>query len=641
MIYFLGQNISAGQAKYRSTDRAKKPIQRIAKGIYVDVGDDVNALVQEHSTRIASHLFPKSYFSNISAYTGGVPDNGVVFMKGPQHKIIELDGLTIHHARDYKEVSELDSFSFQDEFGESSFRKSGLMQLLLEGVEKIKKFPNSLNDYEIQEIFDFYISEYEETSQDKAIAALVNFAKENDMEHLYDRLVTKIDTAQKERTSEVQAEFDLNWHNKSFGKINYDGYAWRYKTVDGWLLPMSIAGTKGKSLPAFIESILPEVVIGKKSDHDVAIDLLKQGKRYLSNISIFDAEDTSERVVLDDIILTSSIDLDDGLGGYKEEGVINWDSLPEPDEMYEINVGIMNGDEDTPRLSGMQLKTPVSVSGETGISSATHLPFTHLMKLPGRDTTAELPFREWLGMQACTAGGAEVANNLLVDLQTNGFAGPGMICERFDIRKGEDDKDFIMAEDFSAVLNITSDMKYKKTLEDVGTALKKVSTAPKEDMKEFMRMVATGWLIGNGDLHTKNVCVIKRTENPETGWDSIRLAPAFDAVHTNGILNNGRILDGNFSMPMNGKRTGLEMSDFIEFGSNIGVSKRDTEEIVNRAASGIKAHCMNLAGNLPDFVLTDSKLTEVAAEFSKATMERCDETVKVKAKPASRRFYKG
>jgi len=641
MIYFLGQNINANQAAYRSTERSKKQIQRIAKGIYVDVGDDVSALVEEHATRIASHLFPKSYFSNISAYTGGAPDNGVIFMKGPQHKVVELDGLTIHHARDYKSVAELDSFSFQDEFGESAFRKSGLMQLLLEGVEKIKNFPNALNDYEIQEIFDFYISEYDEKDQDKAIAAIVHFAKENDMEHLYDRLVTKIDTAQKERVPSVQAEFDLGWHNKSFGKINYDGYAWRYKAVDGWLLPMSLAGTKGKNLPAFIESILPEVVIGKKSDHDVAIDLMKQGKRYLSNISIFDVNDECERVVLDDVILTPSVELDDGLGGYKGDGIINWDSLPEPDEMYEVNVGIMNVDTDTPRLSGMQLKTPVSVSGETGISSATHLPFTHLMKLPGRDTTAELPFREWLGMQACTAGGAEVANNLLVDLQANGYAGPGMICERFDIRKNEDDKDFIMAEDFSAVLNITNDMKYKKTLEDVGTALRKVSTSPKEDMKEFMRMVATGWLIGNGDLHTKNVCVIKLSKNPDNGWDSIRLAPVFDAVHTNGIMNNGRVLDGNFSMPMNGKKTGLEMSDFIEFGSNIGISKRDTEEIVNEASTRMQEHCRNLGGNLPDFVLTDGKLTEIAAEFAETTIARCQETVKAKPKPASRRFYKG
>lgn len=642
MIYFLGQNITKDKAAYRSGKKCKKNrIQRIAKGIYIDEGDDLNTIVNLYATRIAAYLFPSSYFSGVSAYSVGKPDNNVIYMKGPQHKVVHIGNLTIFHARDFKNISEVDSFSFTDELGTSSFRKSGLRQLMLEAVEKVKDYPNGLNDQEIQEIFDFYISEFNPDEHDTAIEYLELFAKENNIEHLYKRLSTRIDMAAKERSPEAQAEFDLHWHNMRFAKLNYDGYAWRYRVVDGWILPMSIASNKGRSLPSFIEAILPETVLGKKGDADNAIDLLTQGKRYLSNLSIFEQNtDIDNRTVIEDIIQTQHAELDDGRGGYKQSETVDWDSLPTPDDMYEINVGIMNGHRDTPRLSGMQLKIPVSVSSRYGIASATDKPFTHLMKLPGRDTTAELPFREWLGMQGCAAGGARVANNLLVDLQENGYEAPGMICERFDIRESEDDTDYIMAEDFSSVLNVTSEMKYKKTLEDVANNLMRISTNPEEDAKEFMRMVVTGWLIGNGDLHIKNVCIIKKTKNPDDGWDSIRLAPAFDAVHTDGILHNGRRLTGNFSMPLNGKRADLTVDDFVSFGQKIKLSKQETINIIQTATSGIKKYCDMIFDNLPDFVLTDERLVSTATEFSRKTLKRCEAMESAPEKKKTKRFFK-
>ncbi len=62
--------------------------------------------------------------------------------------------------------------------------------------------------------------------------------------------------------------------------------------------------------------------------------------------------------------------------------------------------------------------------------------------------------------------------------------------------------------------------------------LRSLSTDPASDLDILFRRAVFVWLIGDGDMHLKNLAVLKVAEVDAKTFTSVRFAPRNDAVTT-------------------------------------------------------------------------------------------------------------
>ncbi len=87
-------------------------------------------------------------------------------------------------------------------------------------------------------------------------------------------------------------------------------------------------------------------------------------------------------------------------------------------------------------------------------------------------------------------------------------------------------------EDLAVLQGKSTDQKYQGSYESIGKALTLYSSAPKEDIEIFFKMVVLSCLVGNGDAHLKNFAMLY--SDP----DDMRLSPLYDVVNTQIYLPN-------------------------------------------------------------------------------------------------------
>ena len=104
----------------------------------------------------------------------------------------------------------------------------------------------------------------------------------------------------------------------------------------------------------------------------------------------------------------------------------------------------------------------------------------------------------------------------------------------------------------------------------IAEGIERFCTAPIIEIEKFLRLIAFSYLIGNGDLHAKNVsihtsCLTKRTE----------LTPAYD------LLSSLPYGDNLMALKFEGRDDNLKKSDFVSFGKRYGVNERIVESMLN------------------------------------------------------------
>ena len=80
--------------------------------------------------------------------------------------------------------------------------------------------------------------------------------------------------------------------------------------------------------------------------------------------------------------------------------------------------------------------------------------------------------------------------------------------------------------------DLPTSAKYDSTMERVARAVRPVSTAPEEDVATILRRALFAWLIADGDMHLKNLALLKIAEPGDEAFSSVRMAPLYDAVTT-------------------------------------------------------------------------------------------------------------
>jgi len=160
----------------------------------------------------------------------------------------------------------------------------------------------------------------------------------------------------------------------------------------------------------------------------------------------------------------------------------------------------------------------------------------------------------------------------------------GLLVERFDRVPASTDKQAPMRrlhqEDACQLLDRYPADKYRLSLREISEALE-VCSAPTVERLRLLQLQALAYLIGNGDLHGKNVSVLVCDGRT-------RLTPIYDMLST---LPYG---DDHLALKMDGRDKALRRRDFIAFGERIGVRRAATERMLDALARGVSSQLAGL-----------------------------------------------
>jgi serine/threonine-protein kinase HipA len=155
---------------------------------------------------------------------------------------------------------------------------------------------------------------------------------------------------------------------------------------------------------------------------------------------------------------------------------------------------------------------------------------------------------------------------------------PALIVERFDIRESLTDQRMLALEGLCPVLDLPAQAKYSGTIERVARAVRPLSTAPDEDLLIILRCTLFAWLIADGDMHLKNMALLKIAEPGDTQFRSVRMAPLYDAVTTRVFP---RLQSDRLALKLNGKDDRLRRADFRAFAGTAGLKAADADAAID------------------------------------------------------------
>jgi serine/threonine-protein kinase HipA len=565
-LHLVGETVDKRRG-YRQAEGGK--LVQLMRGIYVDAEDDVDATVLKHAVRIAKYLYPQAYLSGASAALLAPTRDGRLFLSGRRNQRTRIRALEIIQNAAPAHPS-LGEAVIDDGMGEFRINASSIRQRLLEAFRLRSEHANAIDEHMREAIASRLIEEY--GSAPAAADALWALARENNWHRegeLTERFLLRGPAALVK--NEAALDLVVAWHGVPIGHLAHDGFEWRWKPIEGGGPPLIRQTTPGK-LPPFILSLLPEGWLEKVLKDLDERAMLRSGKRYMSNITIVERESEFARLPPDNLLTRLSQYTTDGVftGRYVGPG------RGDIEQTFERVLARIYERADTPRLSGVQIKAPVVLDADGALSPSTGKPFTHILKPAGTSGFEALPIVEWLAMELGRAAGFAVPLTALAAMPDK--MPPALIVERFDIREGLDDKRMLALEDLCSVLDLSPDAKYSGTMERVARAVRPLSTSPEEDTLIILKRALFAWLIADGDMHLKNMALLKIAEPGDQTFRSVRMAPLYDAVTTRVFP---RLEKDHLALKLNGKDDRLRRADFRAFADTVGVKTADADEAMN------------------------------------------------------------
>jgi serine/threonine-protein kinase HipA len=142
-------------------------------------------------------------------------------------------------------------------------------------------------------------------------------------------------------------------------------------------------------------------------------------------------------------------------------------------------------------------------------------------------------------------------------------------------------------EDLCSVLDLSPNAKYDGTMERVTRAVRPLSTDSKNDILTAVRRALFAWLIADGDLHLKNMALLKIAEPGDHSFRSVRMAPLYDAVTTRVFPN---LKHDRMALKLNGRDDNVRRADIRALAVNAGLTVTDAD-----AATDSMLHAMKVA----------------------------------------------
>jgi serine/threonine-protein kinase HipA len=185
-----------------------------------------------------------------------------------------------------------------------------------------------------------------------------------------------------------------------------------------------------------------------------------------------------------------------------------------------------------------------------------------------------LPEAEQLVMCMADAAGISTVPHALI-LENGSFA---YISKRVDRIFEKDQVRMLAMEDFCQLdLRLTQD-KYKGSYERCGKIILKFSSRAKLDMTELYMRLVFSYLIGNSDMHLKNLSLIETAE----GSGQYVLSLAYDLLPVNVIMPEDK---EQFALTMNGKKMNIHKKDFLMLADKCDISRSSAEKMIRKVVS--------------------------------------------------------
>lgn len=625
-LYLSGVNIQKHVVFYKS--RTGK-LQKIYHGIYADADDDpaaVAALLRTHAARVAHYLLPSARISHASAHTLAPRHNQTLYMTGSKSHQIELPGLTVSVGRELSLQGAANSIDgrfvgntpVRDSLGAFMVPTSTRAQVLFETIDARDAY-KTLTPEEFRDLIDGIKLEKDLDSDDDLVRYLNHIAGTPEMATKVSKIIKVLEGSRLE-APDGAVKFNIFWYRRPIGELIHRGVEWTFEYLPGWVLPLSAAeNSQGirKDLPPFIQNLMPECNIMKAGRTDV--DGLERSSRYLGNLSILRQHDSLDVKLLPIDALEGTLDQ------FTQEQVFAGKILgiPKLDSSFYSRVPLLWGNRTMPRLSGAQIKIPMTLSGEGDLTPAIDTPFTHILKIaPNLQGFSALPAAEWLCMEMARAGGVDTARTAILEMPGGP---PAILVERFDVgaqgrHGGAADKRLLIGEDFCSVLDTPVSAKYNSTMEIVADTLMKHSTRKDEDAEMLFRQVIATVVVGNGDLHLKNFSLLKTAAPALDHFEEIRLSPAYDIVHTAAFTN---VHDDGLALPMDGKQTDITNADLRKFAKRLGISKERANMLIQQTASGMLYRGLEVFGKLPRAIARHTDVNEKLAAVIEHAIKTC------------------
>jgi serine/threonine-protein kinase HipA len=586
-LYLVGENIDKARSHYQA--ETGKLVQ-LMRGIYVDAHDDVDATVLRHAVRIARYLYPHSYLSAASAILMGPTRDGRLFLSGRRSQRTRIRALEIIQNAAPKQPS-IGSAVVHDGMGEFQVDVSSIRQRFLEAFRLRSEHAQAIDETTRGAIAARLIEEYGDAKA--AADAVWALARENAWYRegeFSERFLLRRPATVPAR-NEAALKLIVAWHGDPIGDLMHDGFEWRWLPFDDGGPALVRQSTPGK-LPPFIVSLLPEGWLETVLHDRDERAMLRSGKRYMSNITI--APSRSELAALPpDVLLTRlARHTTDGVftGTYAGPGRSAFE------DSFERNLAQIYQHATTPRLPGIRIKAPMHLDANGRLTPSTGTPFTHILKPAGTGGFEALPVIEWMALTLGRAAGFTVPATALIAMP-DGMP-PALLVERFDIRQSGADQRMLALEDLCSVLDLPTAAKYDGTIERVARGVRALSTAPDEDVLIILRRSLFAWLIADGDMHLKNMALLKIVEPGDRQFGSVRMAPLYDAVTTRVFHHLER---DRMALKLNGKDDRLHRADFRALASTAGLRTADADAAINDMIERMKQAVDQVAlPKLPD-----------------------------------------
>ena len=584
-IHLVGETIDAKRAHQRAQNGELIPLVR---GVYVDHDGDAETAILAHAVRIAHYLYPNAYLSSASAVLLAPTPDGRLFISGRRNQRTRLRTLEIIQNEAPAHPSTAIAV-IGDDLGELRISASSPRQRFLEAFRLRSEHASAITPEMRAQMAARLVAEHG-TSQ-AAADAVWALARENEWyregEGAERFLLAKPGSAAP--VNKAALNLFVAWHGDLVGCLTHDGFEWRWKP-ERRSGPALIRETTPGKLPAFIESLLPEGWLAQVLHERDERDALRRGRRYMSNIAI--VEDRDQLATLPADVLSTPLASFAADGRFT--GVYAGPGRGEIEETFEQNLARIFARSETPRLSGVQIKAPMSLTEDGVLVPAIDQPFTHILKPAGTAGFDMLPIVEWLCLELGRSAGFETPDAALIAMP-DGMP-PALVVERFDIRRGPHDQRRLAMEDFCSILDLPPSAKYDGTIERMARALRPLSTDPAADLNMLFRRAVFAWLIGDGDMHLKNLAVLKTADVGAKTFTTVRFAPLYDAVTT-------RVFPGlagdRMALKLNGKDDRLTRQDFLSLARTIGLTVEDAEAALEAVITRITERLVTL--QLPAF----------------------------------------
>ncbi len=604
MTIFIGTTASDKSAIRAAASRGV--LRRIAREVYTDDVESLpEQLIQENLLAILGKLQPEWHLSHSTAVTLS-PIDGLVFLSGYSHKYMpfELPGVNVIRLPDLKhpEVEHIEAPTMiapklSSEPEPVSINVSSPLQIVFECVSTARHYPQKLlPEHKVVEL----IGNLSSGDRERASA----FALRNDLkaEHWkYLQLCKDYSVGvgiEISRTNNFAVYF-YGWEIGNLTALQSDEFRFEYSP--DWHVALSSELPLGKiyesrKMPAFFENLLPEgwtesqLQATFKIAREDTVALLATTQKYLSNLTLRTGDFDETELVFDT--------LDDPLSEIAptEHAVLKVRSdITKDTNLQDLFRNL--GKKGPMRISGVQPKLPISLVREKANDVTLKVgtlrnSCSYILKYQS-PLFPNLVENEWATMELARRVGLPTASVTQVEFRGKTlFPGRALLIERYDIPRkqqlDEHDSSLLLAlqQDASSLLKLPRQDKYDTSAERVADVLIRAGLSL-EQMALYLKHLLFSWMVGNGDLHAKNVSIIMWLLPGQLGATPtphvVAYSPLYDLVNTRIHLPGDR-----FAFPVNGKNDKLKIKDFAAVAARWGLEKAAVSHIAEDLSKSIR-----------------------------------------------------